>query len=567
MTVGVEQRAELTVFEKSGGPLTKHIRLSPDGSVKSDGSACLMASGVAHRLRVADVGDLAAAIAKARSDQAIALGALRAGLSETVNIVTKSKLNGQPNTIARTARDIYFRKERPAYALIDFDTKGMSPEVAERMQQLGGFWPSLLSILPPLESVAHLIRRSTSAGLFRTDTGQKLAGSGGFHGYVEVIDGTDVERFVRALHDRCWLFGLGWMVVGAGGQLLTRSIVDRMVGAPERLIFEGAPILDPPLAQDQESRRPKVIAGAPLDTVTACPPLTVVETAKLSTLRAKEAQRLASESAKARVAFVVAQAKRLAQRTGLSEQVAAARIERQCGGVLLPDIELPFDDEELAGCTVSAVLADPERFEGATLADPLEGVEYGRCMARIMRRADGTPWIHSFAHGRAVYELKLDAAAVRAAMAGASDQDVVKAFVKFAILADLNDEEIEALRNEAAKRSGINKRTITQMLQTALRELAAKRRREARERKLAEHNDPRPRLDVPNKDAEFIPQINVLNEVIAASPAGHPAPRDIEGHGAFAGKIAVPNMHAFTSAKANASANTSANVNHKEENL
>ena len=66
------------------------------------------------------------------------------------------------------------------------------------------------------------------------------------------------------------------MVVGGGGQLLNRSIVDRLVGAPERLIFEGAPILDPPLAQDHESRRPMVIAGAPLDTVIACPPLTIV---------------------------------------------------------------------------------------------------------------------------------------------------------------------------------------------------------------------------------------------------------------------------------------------------
>ena len=129
MTAGFE-RAELTVFEKSGGPLTKHITLSPDGSVKSDGSACLMASGVAHRLRLADIGELAAAIAKARSDQAIALGALRAGLPDRVNIVTKSKLNGQPNTIARTAGDIHFRKERPAYALIDFDTKGSRENAA-----------------------------------------------------------------------------------------------------------------------------------------------------------------------------------------------------------------------------------------------------------------------------------------------------------------------------------------------------------------------------------------------------------------------------------------------------
>ena len=77
--------------------------------------------------------------------------------------------------------------------------------------------------------------------------------------------------------------------------------------------------------------------------------------------------------------------------------------------MLRPDIELPFDDPELAGCTVGDVLADPERFEGETLADPLEGVAYGRCVAKIMRRADGTPWIHSFAHGRTIYELKHDA--------------------------------------------------------------------------------------------------------------------------------------------------------------
>ena len=93
--------------------------------------------------------------------------------------------------------------------------------------------------------------------------------------------------------------------------------------------------------------------------------------------------------------------------------------------------------------------------------------------------------------GHALYELKLDAAAVRAAMAAASDQDVVRTFVKFAIQADLSDEEIEALRNEAAKRSGIGKRTITRMLRTALHELAAERQREAQERKLAERSDPR----------------------------------------------------------------------------
>ena len=136
-------------------------------------------------------------------------------------------------------------------------------------------------------------------------------------------------------------------------------------------------------------------------------------------------ERLAPEMAKARAAFIEAQAKKLAARTDMSPSAAKQTIVRQCEGVLRPDVELPFDDPKLAGKTVGDVLADPERFEGETLADPLEGVAYGRCVAKIMRWADGTPWIHSFAHGRTIYELKHDAASVRRAMEKAAKDDVV----------------------------------------------------------------------------------------------------------------------------------------------
>jgi hypothetical protein len=397
---------ELTGFTKANGPLTKRISLAPDGTMNSDGSACVMGRGIAQRLHIADVGELATVIDHVRPDQAIALGALRTGLPEKVHVVTKQKLNGQPDVIARTHFDITFRREKPALALLDFDAKGMPPEIADEMQRLGGFWATLRSVTPALHSVGHVSRRSTSAGLFRSDTGERLPGSGGLHVYLSVRDGSDVERFLRVLHERCWLFGFGWLMIGAGGQLLERSIVDRMVGAPERLVFEGAPILDPPLAQDRESRRPAPVDGHALDTVAACPPLTIVETAKLRELTAKQAHRLAPEAAKARAAFIDTRAKRLAEHTGMSEQAAAQEIARQCEGVLLPDLALPWDDEDFAGCTVGDVLADPVRFEGATLADPLEGVEYGTCKARVMRRSDGTPWINSFAHGRTVYRLK-----------------------------------------------------------------------------------------------------------------------------------------------------------------
>ena len=95
---------------------------------------------------------------------------------------------------------------------------------------------------------------------------------------------------------------------------------------------------------------------------------------------------------------------------------------------------LPFDDAELAGATVADVLADPARFEGATLADPLEGVAYGACKAKIMVRADGMPWIHSFAHGRSVYELKLDARAVENALKKAPAAEIASLFVRLALM-------------------------------------------------------------------------------------------------------------------------------------
>ena len=212
-------RVEITLLQKDNGPLTKRITLATDGSVKSDGSACLMARGVAQRRHIGNIGELATVIEGMRSNQAIALGALRADVPDEVNVVTKGRLNGQARTIARTAADINYRKGVPALALIDFDTKGMPKEIAIDMELLGGFWPTLISVLPALRTVAHLVRRSTSAGLFRADTGAKLPGSSGLHVYVQVEDGADIERFsARPLLDRrIWMDDgrSGWANAGA----------------------------------------------------------------------------------------------------------------------------------------------------------------------------------------------------------------------------------------------------------------------------------------------------------------------------------------------------------------
>jgi hypothetical protein len=542
---------ELGRIAKEGGPLTKTIALGRDGVPVSDGSACVMSRGRARRFRFDGARQLADLIYGLTSGEAITLGALRGDLPDEVAIVSRDKMNGAAGVVARTQEYFIFQPGAPALALLDFDRKGTPPAVAARLDELGGLWPGLVSILPDLANASRVLRPSTSAGLYRADTGERLSGSGGAHVYIAVRDGADVDRFLKTLHGRCWLAGLGWMMVGAGGKLLERSIVDRVVGAPERLVFEGQPFLTPPLAQDMESRRPIVVEGEAIDTVAACPPLRIVEEARLRELRAKEAQRLAPERAKARTDFIERQSRRLAERTGMDVHRARGITERQCEGVLLPDLVLPFDDEDLAGKTVADVLADPVRFEGATLADPLEGVEYGRCKARIMRRENGTPWIHSFAHGQTVYELKLDHRAARAALEKASKDETANVFVRLALAGDLGEDEIEELRNLAHERSGIGKRVLDRRLREARARTATAEAQE-RDRRLAERRDPRPQLPVPARDAEWHVVQDAINDVLAASRVAEPPMRDVEGYLVEVRSRRVPGLHELMRSAANA---------------
>ena len=537
----------LTRFTKDDGPLTKQIYLAPDGTLVKDGSACVMAHGTAERVRVAGVVALGALIEGLTPSQALALGALRADLPDKVEVATKKTVNGaaRPDIIARTGANIVYHG--PAFALLDYDSKAMPAGVAAELRQRGGFWPSLLTVLPSLGNVARVTRSSTSAGLSRADTGAALPESDGVHVYVAAKDGADSERFLRALHDRCWLAGFGWMMVGASGALLDRSIVDRMVGGPERLVFEGGPILVPPLQQDKASRRPIAVDGVALDTVAVCPPLSIVERARLDELKARERERLAPEMAKAREAFVKAQALKLVARTGMSEHAARQVIIRQCEGVLRPDIVLPFDDPALAGRTVGDVLADPERYEGETLADPLEGVAYGRCVAKIMRRANGVPWIHSFAHGRTIYELRFDAAAVRKAMQQAAKDEVVATFALQAAGADIDAVDLAELRQLAKKLAGINLSAIDAAFKAAQQQQAAQNAKTTRAHQAASRRDPRPRIRAPLPDEPWLPQIVVLNEVIGAVVADMPPSRDIDDDAMSVRRRAIPDTHGFTS--------------------
>jgi hypothetical protein len=538
---------EFAVLTKAGGPLTKRISLDRSDKVTSDGNACYMSRGRAKRVRIDGFDDLAALIEDLTSQQAITLGALHDDLPDEVRIVTKAALVAgvaANDAVARTATNFVYRPGRPALALFDYDMKGMPPGVTQQFTAAGGFWAALTSVLPALASTGHLLRLSTSAGLSRTDTGATFPGSGGLHGYVVLADGADAVRFLKAMHVRCWLSGYGWMNVGAAGQLLERSIIDRMVGAPERLVFEGPPVVDPPLHQDAAARRPTVVGGDILDTARACPPLSILEQQAFDRLRAQERQRLAPECAAKRAAWIAARKARLVA-SGMTAEAATSTLEKWTNGVLLASVELSFDDPDFAGTTVGDVLDDPASFVGETLADPIEGIEDGRGKAKVMWDG-GIPFIHSFAHGHVNYKLRYDAAAMQARIAKAADP--VAALVKLVGMADLSTVEIEALAHDAARRANVGVRAVKSMLKAAAAEQRKQQAAAARQRMLAGRTDPRPLQDQPALDAEWLPVLGALDEVASAVELVRRPRRDIDGTLTRERRMPIAQTHAFNTA-------------------
>ena len=217
--------------------------------------------------------------------------------------------------------------------------------------------------------------------------------------------------------------------------------------------------------------------------------------------------------------------------------------------MLLPTVELAFDDEDLAGRTVADVLADPDRFVGETLADPLEGIEYGRGKAKIMRRADGSLWIHSYAHGRAVYDLKSDLADIERKLAASQDADVMRLFTELVIDADIDQTQREKLRDGLAARCKVTKRSIDRTVKDALDQRTAKRRAEEHARQLAARTDPRPQIPAPAGDDAWLPQMAVLNDMLGASKADEPPARDIDGVITVGRERRVPDMHEVTASE------------------
>jgi hypothetical protein len=297
-----------------------------------------------------------------------------------------------------------------------------------------------------------------------------------------------------------------------------------MVAYGERLCFEGAPIIEPPLAQDVRKRAPEVFEGDAIDTELVVPSLTEYERQRVEEAKAVSAEALGKASAEIRTQHDRTLAEQISAKSGMPIISASRLVAARHRGVLLPHLDLDFD--HLGIVSVAAVLADPDRFIGETLADPLEGADYGRCKAKVMPGDDGGLLIHSFAHGRALYLLRYDARSAKAAIAQAPVDGLIDHAMAIWSTTEMEADELQDFVTAVAKKAGTSVQAVRARIAKERRE------REEAERKkvVASGGDGRLIRPRPARDGELTPTTKFLDELLASDQREEPPMRDASGH-------------------------------------
>ena len=223
------------------------------------------------------------------------------------------------------------------------------------------------------------------------------------------------RKVAEAIECLFWVHGHGRVMVSKSGALLRRSPVDLAVFSPERVIYEGAPVVEAPIEAVPRTCavRPGGVlsAQALIDHAAAHAPK---EMADRLFNEACGMPAILAERARKRAEWLADRVERIVA-TGTPRKVAETRAREFLESVrsdargalhytLGLDEPLTLDDGRIV--TPRQIRADPARWAGATMPDPVEGLEYGQCKAMVMRGsvAKGGPFIHSFAHGRTIYQ-------------------------------------------------------------------------------------------------------------------------------------------------------------------
>lgn len=389
--VEISPTVTFTLYESSKA-LSKVYSIEA-GQIKKQ-AAAQMTSGTASRLEM-PFSEFANALTKQTDKQAFGYGVHALSYPDKVTISTKARANPDRNIISRSLD--YFQYSGAGVVMIDHDPSeyGQTFTPVELLA-------ALVAIHPEIAQAAQIVRGSVSAGVHKVGE-QPLTGEG-FHVYIPVINAGDIPRYGKVLFDRLWLAGLGYIALSSNGGPLVRTAIDGAVFSPERLDFVGRPVIDGTLLT-WTAPEVSYTEGQALYTV-SLPDLTTDERATVGQLQAEAKAAIKPKGDIKRAEWAAAKIEEMQQGGATveqAEQVVDLILSTDCRD-LYDDFMLEFSGA-LGVVTVSAVLADPRKYDRKALSDPVEGKGYGLTTAMFYWNNGVKPYINSMAHGGARYFL------------------------------------------------------------------------------------------------------------------------------------------------------------------
>jgi hypothetical protein len=387
-----------TKIVNTRGPLSKAFALK-NGQLQKTAAADLV-EGRAIRTAIKALPDLAMVIEGLGHNEALTFG-----ITSFVDarVATQKALSkAGRNTVARDRKHFFWPEDRAILQLdIDKPKDGSKPLKAKEFDAL------LCRLLPWWRSVARMYKPSASAFVF-DDAGNELSGAGSLRAYAIVDKGENIPHLGVAVTDALWRAGYGRIEFGAAGQALVRCPVDGAVWQPERLDFQGAPILGKGLTQKKFP--PLFFDGVDIvsEQALASGPGKIAFSAwQAGSKEVRIAKNAAKPEEKRRRNRYIDDRVRKDVEAGADKKAATQRWQAAVlSNTLRGDFVLHFRDR--GPTKVTDVLANVRTFHLERCADPLEPAGYGgdpRIAQFYANQAPKRPSVFSHAHGGCRYAL------------------------------------------------------------------------------------------------------------------------------------------------------------------
>lgn len=316
----------------------------------------------------------------------------------TGGITTRAK--PREGCLARTKENFKF-PDGPGVMTMDYDPSGA---VLNREDLIN----LLRTVANIPEDSALIWWCSGSSYIYNGD--EELQGLGGQRIYLLVENARDIPRAGKALAERCWLLGYGHIKPSESGAKLERSVFDATMFTQDRLDFIGGAICEEPLSQ-KRGLPINFGGGAFLDTKKAFRDLSDDENTMLELIKLEATRKVAAQCAE------LSKAHRAARQPALEAALIAANVDpSDVTDKAYRILRAAYDNNDLASAfplelengqtvTVKEVLDSPVEYHLMKTKDPTEPEHRGGEYCGLLYLDQPTPRLHSFAHGRVVYNL------------------------------------------------------------------------------------------------------------------------------------------------------------------